>query len=292
MITLQETSLSAVRLLGLRRFPGLERVDVDDLAKLLGATTERTIPAGTRLAKRGAPLGAAWFVIEGELRTTGRNGSRSVGPNQTAGMIEMVSEHREGLDIDCVTDAVVLELDKADFLAFCAENFDMLEALLRNIGAHVLARAPLEGTEQASLRSWTAGTCRFVDRLLFLHALTSFGPFGGETIADLAAALDERRESGVLVPAGRAIDRLYVVVDGSLRFGSSEFGPGSIFGFLHCVAELPLPYDLVATETTTVLSCGREIVTDLLEDNVPFALGWLQRLAQRLVERTPALTAS
>jgi hypothetical protein len=54
----------------MRRFPGLDQVDIDDLAKLLAATTEREVRKNTVLAKRGSPVGAAYFIIEGELRVT------------------------------------------------------------------------------------------------------------------------------------------------------------------------------------------------------------------------------
>jgi len=280
-----ETSLSALRLLGLRRFAGFERVDVDDLAKLLAATTERTLPSGTHLAKRGAPLLAAYFVIEGTLRVSLGDRSHDVGPNETAGMVDMIAGRPEGLDIDCVTDAVVLELENADFIAFNAENFDMLEALLRAFSARVLTLSPLEGSTQPAQKSPRRTTSGFVERLLFLHGLEAFGALGAETTADLAAALEEHQPlPGVIVPKGHPTGALYVVVEGALRFGMSEIQPGGVFGLLHSVAQSPLPFDLVATNGTKVLTCRREIVADLLEDNVAFTLAWLQKLAQRLLE--------
>ena len=42
----------------------------------------------------------------------------------------MIAESDDGLDIDCVTDAIVLELERDDFLALSTENFDILEGLL------------------------------------------------------------------------------------------------------------------------------------------------------------------
>jgi CRP-like cAMP-binding protein len=281
----QEASLSAVRLLGLRRFPGLENVDIDDLAKLLAATTERTVSRGSHLATRGSPLPAAYFVIEGALRTSAGNGWHEVGPNETAGMVAMISEHPDGLEIECTAEALVLELERADFLAFNAENFDMLEELVRAFSARVLSLSPLEGTEDAAEPTWKGNRSGFVERLLFLQGLASVSPFGAEATAELATVLEERRPAaGVLAPAGSAIDALYIVVAGALRFGSAALKPGSLFGLLHAVAHAPLPFDLVASPDTIVLTCRPETLVDLLEDNVPFMLAWLRQLANRLVE--------
>lgn len=293
------SSLNVVRLLGMRRFPGLDQVEIDDLAKLLAATTERVVRKNTTLAKRGAPLGSAYFIIEGALRIReGRGGStaeRILGANTIAGIVEMISENEEGLDIECVSDAVVLELERADFLAFCADNFEMLAELLRTFSERVLRLSPFEGTNalHSSARSARGlphlDPAKYVDRLRLLSRIEALKPFGTETISDLAVALKEERVSPptqerCLMRAGHAIDSLYVVLSGGLQLGSVRVEPGNVFGLLHAVSESPLAFDLVARPNTRVLTCRREILSDLLEDNLAFTLAWLRELAERILE--------
>jgi CRP-like cAMP-binding protein len=229
-----------------------------------------------------------------------------LGANKIAGIVEMIAASPDGLDIVCLSDAVVLELEKADFLAFCSENFEMLAELLRTFSARVLLLSPFEGVgesavttaEGASGSAFAARKNResgFVDRLLLLHRIEALRPFGAETISDLAVALKEKQvspptETACLTRAGQPLDSLFVVLSGSLELAGARVrvNPGSVFGLLHSVSEAPLAFDLIAHPNTRVLTCRREVLSDLLEDNIAFTLAWLRRLAERILELSEA----
>lgn len=274
-------AINPVRLLGLRRFPGFEEVDLADAALILGAMTERVLADGQSIARRGAPLSAAWFVVAGELAVDGGAYRVRVGAGEMVGMLELIAEIGEGLGVVSVGEAVVMELGQADLLAILAGNFEMLAASMRSLCRGILQLSPLEEGPTGTPPRERTGPLALVDSLLLLHELSPFGAVGAETMAELAASLTELSVAGVVVPRAQLSERILLVLEGRLRYGPLEICAGRGFGALQAIAEAPFAYDLIADDGTRLLVWSLDTVMDALDDDIPFALGWLRGLATR-----------
>lgn len=275
-------TLNTQRLLALRSFAGFEDLDLADAALLLGAMTERALKPGMKLSKRGAPLCAAWFVVEGELAVTDAAGRRVVHAGETAGMLELLSETHDGPELESAGEAIVLELEKADFTAMLSGNFEMVADAMRSLSRVILQYAPLEGGPVSMIEPQRAGDLDFVDLLLLLHHLSPFGEVGAETMSELAASLTELTLSGTVAVEGQINERIYLVLRGRLRYGALEATSGHGFGALQAIAEAPLAHDLIADEDTRVFAWSLNTIMDALDDDIPFAMRWLREWAQRV----------
>ncbi len=282
--------LDAERLLQLRRFPGFQDVAVDDAALLLGAMTERALAPGEVLARRGAPLGAAWFVVEGALEVESANHPRTVSAPDMVGMLELMSGDPDGLGVVCASSAVVLELEQADLLAILASDFDMLARSMLSLCRGILMLSPHEGGPVSPVFAQRRiEALSFVDALLLIHELSPFGAVGAETMAELAASFTEVSLSGVVEARGQVTERVLLVLEGELTYGPVVVPTGGGFGALHAIAEAPLAHDLIAAEGTRALVWSIDTIMDALDDDVPFALRWLREMAGRAQALASAL---
>jgi CRP-like cAMP-binding protein len=271
-------------LLGMRRFAGMADVDLNDAAKLLATATERSLAAGAQLSALGAPLTTAWFIVEGELRFGDGKREQRAGPYEAVGFLELFGEIADGLEVECVTDAVVLEIERSHLLALLADDFDGLVELLRSFSAAILQVSPFEQSPMRARPPAGPSPLSFVERLVFLHELSAFAEAGVGTVAELALQVSDTDVSGTLLCAGSALDQMFFVVRGALRYGDADVAAGSSFGALHAIGEIPLAHDLVAERGATVIACEVAVVLDMLEDDLPLALTWLRGLAARVVE--------
>jgi CRP-like cAMP-binding protein len=286
MIGIDPLLLDPQQLLEVRRLAGMSEVDLDDAAKLLAISTERALPAGTTLSKRGEPLSAGWFVLEGELIVRDSARQRLAKVHEAVGFVELLAESADGLEVSCQNDAVVLEIPRASLTALIADDFEGLLGVIRAFSLEILRAEPFDQPPTRAEPPKGDPPLSFVDRLLFLHELSTFAEAGVDTVAELAWQVSEAAVSGVLHRAGSAVDRIYMVVRGALRYGTASVPAGSAFGALHVLAETPLAEDLVAEPGTSVIACDIGTVLDMLEDDLPLALMWLRGIAARLVELT------
>lgn len=272
---------SAERLLSLRRFVGMEDMDADDAAEFLALTSERVVRAGTRLAQSGSALDRAWLVVEGEL-AIGPHHQR-IGPGQLAGVVEMLSGSAAGLDVECRRDAVVLEIHGEDFFTLLGGNFEMLAGVMAGLSGALIELESFSGAPALTEVQYPPPPLGFVDKLLIFRERSDFLAGGAETVTELAAATTDVTVSGVVERAGQVIERMYVVLAGTLRYGALEVGPGDGFGGVHGLAEVPLAFDVVAAPQTRVLVLSIDAMMDALDDDVPFALSWVRALALAVV---------
>ena len=280
--------LRADRLFGLHRVLQMTSVSLEDATRLLSAMTERTYASGAVLALRGRPLDAAFFVLDGEVAATSARGAVvQARANDNAGFVELLSEDPDGLDIRCVADATVLEIEKSDFLRMAAEDFGMMETIQRAFASSLVRAIPFGRTIHRSVPTWTTCPVGYVERMLFLRELSALYDSGIATLAELAQMGTETTiDGGVLLPAGQTLDGLYLVTSGTLAHGDTELVPGDTFGWLQSMAREPLSDDLVATGAASVLVFSLEAMLELLEEDVPFALASMRRLAQEILALT------
>jgi len=275
-------SVAAQQLLGMRQFVGLEGLGLDDAAKMLGVMTERSLPAGTRLAQRGTPLNAAWFIVEGQLEIGAGKSVRRAGEREPVGLLEALADLPEGIDVTCVGPATVLELPKASLVALLRQDFDALAGAMRSTAAAILQLSDSEPISVRAVNPLGPAPLSFAERLLFLTDLSTFTSGGAETVAEIAFAMSDVAMNGVVLRAGEASDCLYIVMTGALHYRRLTISAGNVFGALHGIGEIPVAADLTAEPGTRVLACRVETILDLLEDDLPLALAWLRGFAALL----------
>lgn len=281
--------VDAERILALRTFLGMEELAISEVAQLLGMMTERRWPAGAVLAKRGAHVPAAWFVLEGELRIGHAAGERRVVAHEIAAILELLGDTPDGIDVVTATEVVALEVGRDDLFAQLALDFEMARGVLQQLSAGLLAVAPdIDRTEPLVPPPAPGQALDFAARLRFARGLGSFPPTAIATLADVAAAFEETTAEGTLLPAGATVDRIWVVVEGELRAGDARFVPGSMFGRLPAIAEAALAHDVVAAPGTRLLALPMATVLDLYEDDATGALFAVRVLAAHLADHQDA----
>lgn len=281
--------VDADRILALRTFLGLEDLAISEAVQLLGMMTERRVPAGTVLAKRGASVPAAWFVLEGELRIGHAGGERRVGAHEIAGILELLGDTPDGLDVVTATDVVALEVGRDDLVAQLAVDFEMVRGVLQQLSANLLMVAPdIDRTEPLVPAPAPGKPLDFAMRLRFARGLGSFPPSAIATLADVAEAFEEETAEGTVLPAGATVDRIWIVVEGELHAGEARFVPGSMFGRLPAIAEAALAHDVVAAPGTRLLGLPMATVLDLYEDDATGALFAIRVLAAHLADHQDA----
>ena len=281
--------VDADRILALRTFLGLEDLAISEAVQLLGMMTERRVPAGTVLAKRGASVPAAWFVLEGELRIGHAGGERRVGAHEIAGILELLGDTPDGLDVVTATDVVALEVGRDDLVAQLAVDFEMVRGVLQQLSANLLMVAPdIDRTEPLVPAPAPGKPLDFAMRLRFARGLGSFPPSAIATLADVAEAFEEETAEGTVLPAGATVDRIWIVVEGELHAGEARFVPGSMFGRLPAIAEAALAHDVVAAPGTRLLGLPMATVLDLYEDDATGALFAIRVLAEHLADHQDA----
>lgn len=284
--------VDADRILALRTFLGMEDLAIAEAVQLLGMMTERRWPAGSVLATRGAPLPAAWFVLEGELRLGGAP-ERRARAHEIAGILELLGDTPDGLDVVTATEVVALEVGRDDLFAQLALDFEMVRGVIQTLSANLIKVAPdVDRTEPLVVPPASGQPLDFATRLRFARGLGSFPPSAIATLADVATAFEETTAEGVLLPAGATVDRIWIVVEGELRAGNTRFVPGSMFGRLPAFAEAALAHDVVAAPGTRLLGLPMATVLDLYEDDATGALFAVRVLAAHLADHQDAFPLS
>jgi len=124
------------------RTQGLSRVDVAEVASIIGKTAPTLMKTGDALIAKGA-LGAMMFVlVQGQVATAidGRV-VEYLGPGGIFGETAMLGKVRRGASVTAETDGAWLPLTKADFLKVVAANPAIGVALLRSMSERIRVTA-------------------------------------------------------------------------------------------------------------------------------------------------------
>lgn len=124
------------------RTQGLSRVDVAEVAHIIGKTAPSPMKAGDVLIAKGA-LGAMMFVLVAGQVATAIDGRvvEYLGPGGIFGETAMLGKVRRGASVTAETDGAWLPLSKADFLRVVAANPAIGVALLRSMSERIRATA-------------------------------------------------------------------------------------------------------------------------------------------------------
>lgn len=280
--------LRADRLFGLHRVLRMTGFSLEDATRWLSAMSERSYRRGASLASRGKPPDTAFLILDGELAVSSARAPASTAKaGESAGIVELLAEEPDGLDVRCVVDATVLEIEKADFLRMAAEDFGMMEAIQRAFASTLVRSVPFAQTIHPSTPTWASHPVGYIERMLFLRELSALYDSGIATLAELAEMGEETRlVDGVLVRAGETLDGLYVVAHGTVTHGETRLAAGDTFGWLQSMARQPLACELRTLGDASVLRFPLEAMLELLEEDVPFALASMRRLAQEILTTT------
>jgi len=120
------------------RVQGLSRVDVAEVAHIIGKTAPSPMKAGDALIAKGA-LGAMMFVLVAGQVATAIDGRvvEYLGPGGIFGETAMLGKVRRGASVTAQTDGAWLPLTRNDFLRVVAANPAIGVALLRSMSERI-----------------------------------------------------------------------------------------------------------------------------------------------------------
>jgi CRP-like cAMP-binding protein len=130
-----------------------------------------------------------------------------------------------------------------------------------------------------------------VERLLYLKSLPTLSGLPAAELASLADRAVERffSKGAVLLREGRAVNAIYLVVEGALavrRRGRfvTRVGPGAGVGGLGLFARDPEGAQVLAEEDTLTLELDTDTLLEVLEDRFPVLLHVLRDIARQVVD--------
>lgn len=286
------------RALFLRTLDPLGSFSPAELATVSQQARERFFRKGTRIFRRGEPVGSLHIVVEGRVRVEGSEyGEGVVGPEESLGGLSLLSRWPEGLDAVAETDTLTLEIEADDMSDLLEDHFSVLHQTIRDIGSRMLSLrkqtregaylAPAEGLEAAPHESLD-----LIERLLYLRRGQTFRSANTDALIEMARGLEEVRfERGTtLWEQGEPSGFIYLIVLGTVRAvldGGERFfwcGPGYPLGNLESMAGEPRWFRAVAETSVVALRGESEGFFDILEDHFEMALNLLSNMATNLIE--------
>jgi CRP-like cAMP-binding protein len=130
-----------------------------------------------------------------------------------------------------------------------------------------------------------------VERLLYLKSLPTLSGLPAAELASLADRAVERffSKGAVLLREGRAVNTIYLVVEGVLavrRRGRfvTRVGPGAGVGGLGLFARDPEGAQVLAEEDTLTLELDSDTLLEVLEDRFPVLLHIVRDIARQVVD--------
>lgn len=274
------------RLLALRRFPILCDADLGELALLAENVSEVKLPAGTVVARAGAPLDALHLVLDGEIATTGMP-AVTWGPRQGFGALEVLA-YRSALETAIATrDTTTLQLLAPDVTEVLEDSFGVMLGLVRGL-AVAAGRRPRALPAAPALEVRSLG---LAERLLVLRRQPVFARAPLESLVALAHASDE-----IAAPAGATLVRtgspgscLLVIVEGTATArshapGARRLGRGDPIGGLAMLGGIPHDETVEALTPIRALRIEAPSLFDVIEDHTDLGRAILAVLAGDLLD--------
>ncbi len=131
-----------------------------------------------------------------------------------------------------------------------------------------------------------------IERVLTLKEVSIFAKTPDQTLAELAALLEEKyvAQGEVLFEKGDYGDSLYIIHEGKLRIHAGDhflnfLGKGDIVGEMAALDASPRSASATAEESSLLLRLDQEALYELMSDHVDVARGIIVVLSRRLRER-------
>lgn len=286
------------RLLHLKRLPALANLPSAQLAAIAEYATERFFPKGSPVHREGEPIGAVYFVVEGEIvvRRRGKEVDH-VGPGSVLGGLGLFARDTEGVEATAVADTFTLELDADAIIEILEDHFLVLLHVVQDSSRRLidlvvsLGLDPGEGAPALEPLPESRPDLDLVERIFHLRRIPLFQKGNINALAELSRGLTQVRfpPRTLLWRAGEPAQSIFLILSGTVgvRVASAgpgfRVGPGFPLGALEAVAEAPRWYD-AATETAVVaLQGSEEGLLDLFEDNFEIAMDYLAIIAQTIL---------
>jgi CRP-like cAMP-binding protein len=287
------------RLLHLKKLPALATLPSTELTAIAEYMTERFFPKGGLVYRDGEPIGAVYFLLEGEIavRRRGRELGH-MGPGSPVGGLGLFARDEEGVEATAVTDTLALELDADAILEIFEDRFPILLHVVQDSSRRLidlvasLGLDPGDGAPALEPLPESKPELDLVERIFQLRRIPLFQKGNINALAELSRGLAQVRfePRTLLWRAGEPSQSIFLILSGTVGVrvppGGRGFrvGPGFPMGALEAVAETPRWYD-AATETAVVaLQGSEEGLLDLFEDNFEMAMDYLAVMSRWLLE--------
>ncbi|MBS7565952.1 GHKL domain-containing protein [Mucilaginibacter sp. Bleaf8] len=134
--------MSQVTVAQLKAMETLKDVPESQLQWLISAGTVHTLSAGDVLLEMGAPLNITQFIVEGKLRIGIKQGSqfKEAGIAERGKVLGYLPYSRgteAGVQVECITDCLVLEVPGDEIRGATRTHFELTEALVHTMTSRV-----------------------------------------------------------------------------------------------------------------------------------------------------------
>ncbi len=288
------------RALFLKAQPYLEGVSSNVLAALASYSEERFYRAGTLIRESGAHIDRIVFLGQGRVEVGGtEDAATSSRPIEAPGAIGLAHHFAAAPRppaVRALSDTLCLEIGCDDLDQILEDYFSLLLQMAQTTCHQVTLvvqalgdrRPPPMGFGE-SAREHTPAQLDLVARLARLKHAPFFAGTNLGVLSELV-----RFDPPSHVPAGEvlwregeAIDRMVVVLDGEFRsigrHGSVRAPSGSMIGAWELFLDAPRYEGWVAEVPSRVVSIGRELFIDVLEDHFEFAQTYLDHASSYLI---------
>lgn len=288
-----ESTIDARHLITLRAAPEFAALDADVIAALAQIFEEKLYPRGSRLARAGAPVAAASFILEG--RVSMDRPHHLVVDHGPIGLPELLARDPAGLDARAETDVRALSAPAAALHDLLEENFNFLSGALEGLARGNLALAQL-ATDDRWLQppvehpaTSTDRPLRLAERIIWLNAVLYFADSRVEAVAEIARVSTEVRHAAgtPLWKNGDDSGTFWLILSGEVEcrgaFGTARARAGNALGGLESMARVPHWYDATTATPIRALVTARDAVLDVIEDQVDLGVDLVRFLAARFV---------
>ncbi len=123
----------------------------EQVVRIASIASQQRFDSGERIYAANDPAEALYCVVEGEVCLSSQEVvTRMIGPRETFGGEEILSDRLRGEDARAETDALLLTIDADDFFDLLSNNIEIVKALFRKLLRQPRRAAALEaGPRQA-----------------------------------------------------------------------------------------------------------------------------------------------
>lgn len=283
------------RVLTLRSFEGLERLDVDGLTLMAEYARYRRFSAGAVLQREREAIECIHLVVEGavEVERKGRHLAR-IERGAPVGILSVLARDENGVRALAVTDTRTLEVPVEVFLSAYEENFSLTRNALRQAARELLARRhdlpQPPGTEAAPMGRRRERPLTLAEHVIAMRQTPLFARSNVDATLELARHLTPiHLEPGDLLWRVGGLSTYSVRIDyGHLRCRNQTgeeavVGAGFVAGVLHALADQPRGFSAVADTEVVAYRSELETFLAVLESHFPLAMDLLALLARALI---------
>lgn len=284
------------RVLALRSFPGLARVDPAHLSALAEIAVERTVPEGSALIAPGQPAKAMHLIREGRVAAL-HDGTpvRRFGAGDVVGAIAALSPHPTRQHLVAETETRTFEIERRALLDVLEDSFSLLHAtlsgILRSVMLTRLAIPENAGFPELTPEERPHSDLSLVERVLFVRRLLTYGHARVEALAELSREMRVVNLSpgSVLWEDGDTAPYALLLWSGMVHCTTPSgqcfrFGPDSVVGGIDSIAGEPRWFRAVVETPVLALRSDSTHLFDVLEDHPDMGLDMLRAAARILSE--------